>query len=309
VHDAQSLAQVPKILTQIPMEGTAMITEQCPSAQMPQMPKASYPRKSVPRVDIGVLSIDSYTQTALVEETLEHALHGGSPRQIVTVNAQFYVLAHKYTRFRDCLKKADYICADGMPIVWVCNTFGRGEVPRIAGVDLIQRLCELGAPHGLRVFFLGGRAEAANTTARLLSQRYPGLKVAGVNCPEFGFERQSESLQPVLDHIVESKPQILFVGLGAPKQELFIHDHIRRLNVPLAVGIGGSFEILAGIIDRAPVWMQSCGFEWAFRLWQEPKRLWKRYLVGNLEFVWIVAKWRLRSSLRVSTVGFSAPGA
>lgn len=263
----------------------------------------------MPRVNIGVVGIDTYSQAGLVDEALEHALHSDATRQVITVNAQFYVLAQKYERFRECLRKADYICADGMPIVWACNTFGGGHIPRIAGVDLIEKLCQRGATYGLRVFFLGGRPEAANTTAKLLSQRYPGLEVAGVSCPEFGFEKRAESLQAVLDHIAQSRPQVLFVGFGAPKQELFIQDHIRMLKVPLAVGIGGGFDILAGMLDRAPEWMQASGLEWAFRLWQEPRRLWKRYLVGNLEFLWLVAKWRLHSGLGLRYVGSPIRGA
>lgn len=264
---------------------------------------------AAPRVNIGVVGIDTYSKAALIDDAIDHALHSNSTRQVVTVNAQFYVLAQKNGRFRECLKHADYICADGMPIVWACNTFSGQTVPRIAGVDLIEQLCQHGAAHGLRVFFLGGRPEAAGATARLLSDRYPGLKIAGVSCPEFNFEKRAASLQPVLEHIAQARPHIIFVGLGAPRQELLIHDHIRLLNIPLAVGIGGSFEILSGILARAPKWMQSSGLEWAFRLWQEPRRLWKRYLLGNCEFLWIVTKWRILSGLGVSYTGSQVRGA
>ncbi len=251
-----------------------------------------------PRINIGPIAIDVFSQDELVSEVLQHALHGKVTRQVVTANAQFYVLAEKSRRFRECLREADYICADGMPIVWACNFFGDGPVPRIAGVDLIERLCQRGAPHRLRVFLLGGRPEAASATADVLSERYPGIQIAGVNCPLFGFERREQSLQKVLDHISITRPHVLFVGLGAPKQELLIHNHIRPLHVPLAVGIGGSFEILSGKLNRAPMWMQSTGLEWAYRLSQEPGRLWKRYLIGNSEFLWHIAKWRLqRASL------------
>jgi N-acetylglucosaminyldiphosphoundecaprenol N-acetyl-beta-D-mannosaminyltransferase len=180
-----------------------------------------------------------------------------------------------------------------MPIVWACNAFGNAEVPRIAGVDLIEQLCQRGAPYGLRVFFLGGKPETANLTGQILRKRYPGIQVAGVNCPPFGFERRSDCLGDVLDHIRSAKPHILFVGLGAPKQELLIHTYIRALRVPLAIGIGGSFEILSGQLNRAPIWMRSTGLEWAYRFLQEPQRLWRRYLIGNVEFLWLVSKWRV----------------
>ncbi len=262
-----------------------------------------------PRVDLGAVAIDTYSQTELIDHAIVHALHGKGTRQVATVNAQFYVLAQKHGRFRECLGEADYLCADGMPIVWACNTFGKRQVGRIAGVDLMEGLCERGAAHGLRAYLLGGTPGAAEATARLLSQRYPGVAIAGVNCPEIGFERREASLRPVLDKIARARPHLLFVGLGAPKQELLIHEHIRPLGVPLAIGVGGSFEIVSGVLERAPLWMQASGLEWAFRLWQEPRRLWKRYLIGNIEFLWTLAKWRLRAGPGFNYVGSNARGA
>lgn len=249
------------------------------------------------RLNIGSLDIDRYSQAALLDEILHHALYGNETRQVVTANAQFYVMAQKSRRFRDCLKEAHYICADGMPIVWACTHLYDNRVPRIAGVNLIEKLCQYGAAHRLRVFLLGGKPGTADLTAQMLKKRYPGIQIAGVNCPPLGFERSEETLQPVLNHIADAKPHILFVGLGAPKQEFLIRDHIRRIRVPLAVGIGGSFEILSGQLKRAPTWMRSSGFEWAYRLAQEPGRLWRRYLIGNAEFIWHVLKWRVSSIL------------
>jgi N-acetylglucosaminyldiphosphoundecaprenol N-acetyl-beta-D-mannosaminyltransferase len=247
------------------------------------------------RISIGHVGINTCSQAALVAEVLEHALHGRVTRQIVTVNAQIYLLADKSPRYRECLFTADYLCADGMPLVWTCHRLGGLKIPRIAGVDLIEQLCRNGAPSGLSVFLLGGRPDAANKTACNLVRRYPGLTIAGVSCPDWGFEKSAKTLDPVLEHIARTRPHVLFAGLGAPKQELLIDEHIRPLNVPIAIGIGGSFEILSGSVERAPQWMQSSGLEWTFRLRQEPGRLWKRYLLGNAEFLWSVAKWSFHS--------------
>lgn len=249
------------------------------------------------RLNIGSLEIDQYSQAALIDEILHHALYGTETRQVVTANAQFYVMAQKSRRFRECLREAHYICADGMPIVWACKHLYDNRVPRIAGVSLIEKLCQYGARHRLRVFLLGGKPGAADLTAQMLKRRYSGIQIAGVHCPPFGFERSEETLRPVLNHIAGAKPHLLFVGLGAPKQEFLIRDHIRRIRVPLAIGIGGSFEILSGQLQRAPMWMRSSGLEWAYRLFQEPGRLWKRYLIGNIEFIWHVLKWRVSSML------------
>jgi N-acetylglucosaminyldiphosphoundecaprenol N-acetyl-beta-D-mannosaminyltransferase len=260
------------------------------------------------RLDIGSLAVDQYSETALVDEVLHHCLFGDTTRQLVTANAQFYVFAQKSRRFRECLRDADYICADGMPIVWACNSLYGGRARRIAGVSLIERLCQRGATHRLRVFLLGGKPEAANSTAKILKRRHPGIQIAGTCCPPYGFEKRDESLQEVLDQIAAAKPHVLFVGLGAPKQEFFIDHHIRPLCVPLAIGIGGSFEILSGKLKRAPSWMQASGLEWAFRLSQEPSRLWQRYLIGNSEFVWHIVKARLtRTSRREEDVLIDSP--
>lgn len=250
-------------------------------------------RTALRRISIGPVEIDAYSHSALLDVILEHALHGTSTRQIVTVNAQLYVLAGKSARFRECLKTADYVCADGLPIVWACNHFAGGEVPRVAGVDLIDQICRKGAANRLSVFFLGGQPDTARATAAMLSRRYPGLEIAGVSCPQRGFETREDTLKLILSEIEKARPHIIFVGLGAPKQEYFIDQHIRMLNVPIAVGIGGSFEILSGALHRAPQWMQSSGLEWLFRLGQEPGRLWKRYLIGNIWFLVALARWRL----------------
>ena len=117
-----------------------------------------------------------------------------------------------------------------------------------------------------------------------------------MSCPKWGFEKDEITLRRILDEIAEAKPHILFVALGAPKQEFFIAKYIRPLDIPVAVGIGGSFEILSGEVNRAPQWMQAAGLEWSYRLFQDPGRLWRRYMLGNIEFLWCVAKWRYRTS-------------
>ena len=248
------------------------------------------------RIVIGNIGIDTHSKSSLIAEVLDHALRGSGTRQIVTVNAQIYVLADKSSRYRGCLGSADYLCADGMSVVWACNHLAGASVPRIAGVDLIEDICERGAADRLSIFLLGGRPDNAKRTAARLERLHPGLKIAGVSCPKWGFETREETLTPVLEQIANAKPHIVFVALGAPKQEYLIDEFIRPLGVPIAVvGVGGSFEILSGSVNRAPLWMQSIGLEWVFRLCEDPRRLWRRYLIGNAEFVWSVAKWKLQT--------------
>ena len=252
------------------------------------------------RTSLGNLDIDGYSETELTTAVLEHAMHGQTTRQIATVNAQFYVLAEKLLSFRTCLNHAEYLCADGMPIVWACKIFGKREVPRIAGVDLIADLSCAGATRGMRVFLLGGHPGTAKATADFLLNKYPGLKIAGVLCPPQGFEKDPVALSETLEVIKAANPEVIFVALGAPKQELFIDQYIRPLRIPIAIGIGGSFEILSGGLRRAPKWMQEKGLEWCYRFLHEPRRLWKRYLIGNAEFLWCIFKWQCRQIRRSS---------
>jgi N-acetylglucosaminyldiphosphoundecaprenol N-acetyl-beta-D-mannosaminyltransferase len=123
---------------------------------------------------------------------------------------------------------------------------------------------------------------------------HPKLKVAGTSCPPYGFHLREEGLNEVSRAILAARPDILFVALGAPKQEYWIYEHGSRLGVPLSIGIGGSFEMISGMTRRAPRWVQAAGFEWLFRLALEPRRLWMRYLIGNVQFVGIVLRQAFR---------------
>jgi N-acetylglucosaminyldiphosphoundecaprenol N-acetyl-beta-D-mannosaminyltransferase len=244
-------------------------------------------------VPIGPMRVTTLSREALVEQLVRGIFDGVEPQHVVTANAQFYVLAERSARFRQCLADASYVCADGLPIVRMCNWMGAASVERITGVDLIPLLCEQAAAYELPVYFLGGEPGAAATAASLLMDRYPNLRVCGVGCPPRGFEYSPEVLTEVLRSIASAEPAIIFVAFGAPKQEYFIQQHMKKLGIPLAIGVGGSFELLAGLRKRAPGWAQSAGMEWAFRLAQEPRRLAKRYLLGNSVFSYYALRYLL----------------
>jgi N-acetylglucosaminyldiphosphoundecaprenol N-acetyl-beta-D-mannosaminyltransferase len=239
---------------------------------------------NVPTVTIGAMRVTLLSRRALVDQLIRHVFSDSSTKHVVTANAQFYVLAERDAGFRECLANADYVCADGLPIVRMCNWMGAANVERITGVDLIPLLCERAADVQLPVYFLGGHPSAAAATASLLMDRYPKLRVCGVGCPPKGFENSPEVLTEVVRSIASAEPAIIFVAFGAPKQEYFIDEHIKPLEIPVAIGVGGSFELLSGLRKRAPTWAQAAGMEWAFRLAQEPRRLAKRYLLGNSVF-------------------------
>jgi N-acetylglucosaminyldiphosphoundecaprenol N-acetyl-beta-D-mannosaminyltransferase len=244
-------------------------------------------------VPIGPMRVTALSRQALADHLLRHIFEGAPTQHVVTANAQFYVLAERDARFRQCLAEADYVCADGLPIVRMCNWLGATEVERITGVDLIPLLCERAAELDLPVYLLGGRRGSAAASASLLMDRYQKLRVCGVGCPPKGFENSREVLAEVVRSIARAKPAIVFIAFGAPKQEYFIQEHIKPLGIPVAVGVGGSFELLAGVRRRAPGWAQAAGMEWAFRLAQEPRRLAKRYLLGNSIFSFYALRYLL----------------
>jgi N-acetylglucosaminyldiphosphoundecaprenol N-acetyl-beta-D-mannosaminyltransferase len=248
--------------------------------------------RSFGMVPIGPIKISLMSAEQLTQRLIGHAF-GTATQHVVTANAQFYVLAEERQDFRECIQGADYVCADGVSIVLACKWLGRAKATRIPGVDLVSDLCKEAASVGLKVFFLGGNPGSAERSAAILTERFPGLQVAGISCPPKGFQSNPEVLGQVLSEIRESQAAILFVALGAPFQEFFIQDHVRPMNIPVAIGIGGSLDILAGEFKRAPQYVQRLGLEWAYRLAQEPRRLARRYIVGNTLFLFYLVRYLL----------------
>jgi N-acetylglucosaminyldiphosphoundecaprenol N-acetyl-beta-D-mannosaminyltransferase len=253
---------------------------------------------SVGVVPIGPIKISLLSAEELTQRLIGHAF-GTETQHVVTANAQFYVLAEERADFRECIQGADYVCADGVSIVVACKWLGRAKATRIPGVDLVTDLCKEAAGLWLRVFFLGGNPGSAEKSAAILTERFPGLQVAGISCPPKGFLSNPEMLNVVLSEIRESHPAILFVALGAPLQEFFIRDHIRAMNIPVALGIGGSLDIIAGEFKRAPQYIQRMGLEWAYRFAQEPRRLARRYIVGNALFLFYLVRYFFGPETRV----------
>jgi len=216
---------------------------------------------------------------------------------VVTPNTDHIVKLKRDPEFKEIYEKASLILADGMPILWAAKFLGAPLQEKVSGSDLFPRLCEASARKGYKLFFLGGRPGAALKAAEVLGKRYPGIKIIGIYSPPHGFEKDAEEDKKILTLIRTAGPDILFVGLGAPKQEKWISAHYQELNVPVSIGVGVSFEFVSGMVRRAPLWMQKSGLEWLWRLMIEPARLWKRYLVDDMEFFWFVLKQKCSKGL------------
>lgn len=245
------------------------------------------------RIGIGHALVDNCSREEACDAIVSHAKSGGKPVFVATANAQHIVLLDQDKRLREIYGRADLVVPDGYSLLLAARFYGRVLEERITGVDMLQALCNLAAEHGLHVFLMGGLPESATQAAQVLKRRMKSLRIS-TYCPPFGFEKSPEGLEAAASAIRAAKPDLLFVALGAPKQEHWIYDHGLQLSVPVLMGVGGSFELIAGVVPRAPLWMQNLGCEWLYRLYREPRRMWRRYLVGNLEFGLIVIRQRLR---------------
>lgn len=184
-------------------------------------------------------------------------------------------------------RRAGMVAPDGMPLVWLGRLRGHGAIGRVCGPDLLPALCRHSLARGYRHFFYGGGPGVAENLAERLRARFPGLEVAGTHTPPFRSLSAAEDAA-VIGKIDESRADIVWVGLGTPKQERWMAAHLGRLEAPVMLGVGAAFDFHAGTVQRAPAWMQRSGLEWLFRLVSEPRRLWRRYLVLAPRFVVLV---------------------
>jgi N-acetylglucosaminyldiphosphoundecaprenol N-acetyl-beta-D-mannosaminyltransferase len=245
------------------------------------------------RINICGVEIDKYNFDQVLERIINHAIVGGSPEYVVTPNAMHILSLQKDAAFREIYRQAFLVVPDGVSLLWSAQFLNTPLNGRVNGTDLFEQLCAVAAEKGLKVFLLGGREGAADAASEILEARHPDLQIVGTHCPPYGFESQSAELALINAKITATNPDLLFVGLGAPKQEKWIAANYQELAVPISVGIGVSFELVANMVSRAPVWMQKTGLEWLFRLIVEPGRLWKRYVIGNPLFILLVLKQRL----------------
>jgi N-acetylglucosaminyldiphosphoundecaprenol N-acetyl-beta-D-mannosaminyltransferase len=221
-----------------------------------------------------------------VIEHIDSFIREGTPHYNVAINASKVVDYQTDPELRAAIEGAHLLTADGQSIVWAARLLGHPLPGRIAGADLMIRLLGHAAERGYSVFFLGARPEVVTACAAKAIAEFPTLRVAGARDGYF-----TASDEPnVVNAIRDSAPDILFLGFGSPTKELFMQRRYRELGVPFVMGVGGTFDVYIGIVRRAPVWMQRAGLEWLYRVGQEPRRMWKRYLVGNSKFIALVTR-------------------
>jgi N-acetylglucosaminyldiphosphoundecaprenol N-acetyl-beta-D-mannosaminyltransferase len=232
------------------------------------------------------LHFDRVTMDSAVARCLEWCQAPRASHAVITANASHLCMMRRDPELWRSCRAGDLVVADGMSVVWALRAAGLAVPERVAGVDLMARLLAAGSERGLRVYFLGARPEVVERLATLCRTQHPGLVVAGWRDGYFSAAEQVA----VVEEIREREPDLLFVGMPSPFKETFCERHRGRLNVPVMMGVGGSFDVLAGFVQRAPRRVQSLGLEWLWRLLMEPRKLWRRYLTTNSEFLWLAGR-------------------
>ncbi|WP_137938329.1 WecB/TagA/CpsF family glycosyltransferase [Chitinivorax sp. B] len=219
-------------------------------------------------------------------DRVEDFIKSGRPHQHVCVNVDKVVKASRDESLRGIINNCELINVDGMPVVWASRLLGKPLKERVAGVDLFERLMEHAAKKGWRVFFLGAKEEVVKGVHDKFAALYPNLQVAGYRN---GYWKAEEE-ESVVQMIADSKPDLLFVAISSPKKEQFLGRYQEQMKVPFAMGVGGTFDVMVGMVKRAPKWMQKLGLEWFYRFLQEPRRMFRRYFIEDMYFFWLLLK-------------------
>ncbi|MBC2838242.1 WecB/TagA/CpsF family glycosyltransferase [Robiginitalea sp. SC105] len=242
------------------------------------------------RIHILNTQIDNYSMSETLDTVLETIEQG---RQIhhVVVNAGKIVAMQSDSKLRSSVNASDLINADGQAVVWASRFLGQPLKERVAGIDIMENLVSLAHSNGYRIFFFGARESVVSKVVDLYREQYGNDLVAGYRN---GYFDPSEEAAIARD-IASSGANILFVAISSPTKENFLYTYRQELrDVNFIMGVGGSFDVVSGLVRRAPRWMQRAGLEWFYRLIQEPRRMWKRYLVGNTRFILLVLRERFR---------------
>lgn len=235
------------------------------------------------KIDLKYVSVDDLSLNEAVENIYK-ASANLEAKYVVTPNADHVLRLEKDLFFREIYAQAEYVLADGITILLLARRLGFKLKERVCGSDVMPALCEKAAGTDKSIFILGGPPGAGDIAANRLKNKYRGLNIVGVYSPKYGFENDKSELDYINSMLNSLKPNIVFVGLGSPKQEAWIYNHGRHLKVGVLLAIGAAIEFEAGTVKRAPKLMQKIGLEWLYRAFTEPRRLGKRYL-KNFRFL------------------------
>ncbi|WP_324249211.1 WecB/TagA/CpsF family glycosyltransferase [Collinsella aerofaciens] len=235
--------------------------------------------------------LNTYVNAISLDETVdevEKIIAKGVPTQHVVINASKVNLMETDHELASIVNECPLINADGASIVWAAKKLGVPLRERVTGIDLFQRLVGLASEKGYSIYLFGAKEEVVTKVKAIFEDRYPGIQIAGYRN---GYFTEADEPQIVSD-MAASGADMMFVAFSSPKKEYWVHKYIDQIGIPFVMGVGGSFDVVAGVTDRAPTWMQEHGLEWFYRFIQEPGRLWKRYIIGNLKFVALTYRYK-----------------
>lgn len=245
-------------------------------------------------VKIWNIKIDTFTIAQIVEIATENIEGKRLPMQITGVNAEIIVSSQKDKSLQAAINESNIVNIDGISVVLGLRILGFQIKERAACPDIFNILLERANSKGYKIFFLGAQEVVLKQMITKLQEEFSNLQIVGFHNGYFNPENEIE----IAEMIKASNADMLFLGIPSPKKELFIRNYLNFMDVPLCFGVGGVFDIKAGIYKRAPEWMQKIGMEWFYRFMQEPRRMWKRYLIGNTKFIWAVISEKYRVSIR-----------
>jgi N-acetylglucosaminyldiphosphoundecaprenol N-acetyl-beta-D-mannosaminyltransferase len=207
------------------------------------------------------------------------------------INAAKVVNAQKDESLKNSIINCDIINADGQSIVWAARFLNNPLPERVAGIDLMQELVSMSSKKNYRIYFLGAKEEIVKKVVEIYFKTYGSQIIAGYRNGYFSRDEE----KGIAEDIGKAHADILFVAMNSPKKEIFLNTYKETINTPFIMGVGGSFDVVAGFVKRSPVWMQKLGLEWFYRMMQEPGRMWKRYLFGNSAFIYLVLKEKFKN--------------
>lgn len=210
---------------------------------------------------------------------------------VVTPNVDHIVKLERNAALKASYANADLILTDGKPLVWASKLYKTPIKEKISGSDLFPKLCEFAAQKKYKMFFLGAKEGVALKAAEKLRMQYPGIEIVGCYSPAIGFEKNPEEIEKISELLRQAKPHILILALGCPKQELFAYKFKDKLQVPISLCLGATLDFTAGNVKRCPRWMANAGLEWLYRIYQEPRRMLKRYVLEDWRFLKLFVKY------------------
>lgn len=244
------------------------------------------------RVNFIGIPLDNLSMSETLDR-IENSIVNNNQIHHCVINAGKVVKMQNDKKLQESVVSSDIINADGMSVVWAARFLGHEIKERVAGIDLMDNLVELAHKKKYNCFFLGAREKVVKKIVDHYSNKYSNQVIAGYRNGYFDIEEE----KIIIDQIIKSRPNFLFVAMTSPKKEIFLNKYKAKLkSVNLIMGVGGSFDVISGVVNRAPLFMQKIGLEWFYRFAQEPGRMWKRYLIGNLKFIIIIFKARFFKS-------------